>query len=194
MKILFPAILVLCLWTGAIAQNSDTARFAGKKALTFTFSGFNLGGGFGGRYCLNDNQFVKLQIYGSYASNKSDRFLVDSSSIISEGNHKNFGFNVGIATRFEITNNIAPYYGLNVGYMWSLDHQTVTSLRYISNWDDASEGFSAGLFLGVEYFVVPRFSISGEQTINALWSKSNDGDSMFNLGNSTSSILLTIYF
>ena len=176
-------------------QSGDTTwNVDGRTGLTFSLFGLNLGGGIGGKYWLNNYQSVRFEASGLYETNKSDRPLVDSSIYTYDNSQTVFSIIMNVATRFERALPIAPYAGISLGVRWDHGRTEYNSLGAGKWTSEYTRWFyTGGVFLGVEYWLSKDVSLAGEQALRFSYSR-NSNETNFSTRNSTSSLLLTIYF
>lgn len=176
------------------AQSIDSMQFHGKKALTFSLNGLNLGGGLGGKYFVNEQLFIRMTLNGSYQNNKSDHRLIDSTDSNDDASSTEFDVTVSLATRLPMVERFSPYAGLELSEQWYYSKDTYTSLAGVHYHDYHSASISGSLFFGAEYFVTDRLSLAGEQKITISYHNFlyYDGTS-FGVRNSTSTLLLSVY-
>lgn len=185
-------ILIVALDT-TYAQTGDSLHVNGRKTLTFSFAGFDLSGGLGGKYWHNDRQFLRLSVDGSYSKETTDRQLVDSNSVNLESSMSEIGASLGLANRFNTIGNFVPYAGAAIGYRSRLEKYTRTTLSGAFHYSEHQTTIFGNVFLGVEYFVGSNFSISGEQRVELAVGRSDHGRRVFRISNSTSSLMLSVY-
>jgi hypothetical protein len=179
--------------TQSFAQTKDSSSFTGKKALMFSFNGFYLGGGLGGKYWVNNKQFITIQVNGNYQTDKSDRVLTDSTMVNADFKNSSITLSISLNNQLGSFDSFIPYFGVSLGYQWQSNDYYYNRLSGRTGSSNSQAGFIGSLSLGVEYFFSSRFSISGEQQVRMLLSKSNNELNHFVLSTSTSSLLLSIY-
>ncbi len=193
-KLSFCFVFVFCVQLSLAQQPGDTTwNVDGRTGLTFSISGLYLGGGIGGKYWLNNYRSVRFEVAGSYDTDKTDRPLVDSSIYNYDRSQTSFSLTVYLATRFERALPLAPYAGVSLGLRWDRESSEYNSLTGKRSSDYTRRVYTGGVFLGVEYWLSEDVSLAGEQSLRLSYSKNSDVTS-FNTRNSTSSLLLTIYF
>jgi hypothetical protein len=185
-------ILIVVLET-THAQANDSLYFNGRKTLTFSFDGFDLSGGLGGKYWYNDRQFLRLSVDGSYSKETTDRQLVDSNSVNLDNSISEIGASLGLANRFNAIGNVVPYAGGAIGYRSRLEKYTRTTLTGSFHYSEHQSTIFGNVFLGVECFVGSTFSISGEQRVELTVGRSDSGRKILRISNSTSALLLSVY-
>ena len=177
---------------GQHQTNVDTL-LSGRKALVFSFSGFNLGGGLGGKYWLDDSYNIRLMLTGTYRSSTDNKPLLYSSSYNYNSSSSQIGTDIGVARKFVASRVLFPFAGVaaHIDQTWNKIERVYisrTETEKFTTW-----GFGGSLFVGVEYWFTKDISLSGEQAISLSYLKQADYKS-FSLGNSTSSLLLSVYF
>ena len=176
-------------------QSGDTTwNVDGRAGLTFSLFGLNLGGGIGGKYWLNNYQSVRFEASGLYETSKFDPPLVDSSVYTSDNSQTVFSIIINLATRFERALPLAPYAGISLGVRWDHGRTDYNSLGAGKRSSEYTRWlYTGGVFLGVEYWLSNDVSLAGEQALRFSYSR-NPIETDFSTRNSTSSLLLTIYF
>ena len=185
-------ISLLLTSTNAFSQ-TDTTKTKHQKAITFSFSGLNLGGAISGRLWLNDEYCFRLGIDGLYKAIDDTPPQADSLYHQINSRDTHYGFALGIEKHFPVTDNISPYLGLDIGvehvhgsYDYIFLKQTTTS-HYTNN------TYNGSIFIGVEYWLSRTFSIAGEHSISISYYKGEDYNTV-DIENSTSALMLSIYF
>lgn len=102
-----------------------------------------------------------------------------------------YDLTVGLGKEFRRgANRLQGYYGYAAGI--SLSSETL-SVEGMDDVEDSGMGFSAGGFIGVEYFVMPKMGLSAEYGHGIAYETMNDA-SFFGIGGGTTSINLNFYF
>lgn len=193
----FPSSLILffVLHSSILAQQESItdSSLSGHKALTFSFSGLDLGGGLGGKYWLDNNYCIRVTLTGAYTNNKDNQPLLYSYSYNYNTSSTELGINIGLARKFLSSRPLLPYVGIaaSVSQSWSKIERVY---RDSSETEKVMRSrYGVALFIGVEYWITGNISFSGEQSISLSYRKDDDYDS-FSIGNSTSSLILSVYF
>jgi hypothetical protein len=194
-RFLSSLVLFFALRSSILAQQESIpdTLLSGHKALTFSFSGLNLGGGLGGKYWLDNYYCIRVTLTGSHRNNNDNGPLLYSYSYNYNTSSTELGINIGLARKFMSSPPLLPYVGIaaNVSQDWSkiervyrdsTETEKVTRSRY-----------GGVLFIGAEYWITENISFSGEQSILLSYNKDEDSNS-FSIGNSTSSLILSVYF
>ena len=181
----FFAIAFLILFTNVHLeaqeiQQSDTLSNKGKKAFTFFFNGFYLGGGLGGTFWISNTYALRILLSGSYESNK------DLTSGFSSHN-TSVGVTAYLEKHFYATRSLSPYIGAGMGVKY-------TQYNYYYNINTSRNGsVTIPVLAGAEYWFTDNISLSGEQSIGFnLYLNSSTRE--FIISSSTSSLLLSMYF
>lgn len=188
-------ILLLTLQSSVFAQQesrSDTL-LAGRRALTFSFSGFNLGGGLGGKLWLNEYYGVRVMLTGSYRNDKEDNPLIYPYAFNDNTSSTDLGINVGIVRTFLQNPPFFPYLGIaaNLSETWFSEERVYQDST--ASGESTRFRYGGSVFVGVEYWINRQISLSGEQSIILSYYK-NSNASTLSIGNSTSSLGLSVYF
>lgn len=195
MRFVAPLIVFVTLHSSILAQQETIpdSLLQGYKALTFSFSGFYLGGGLGGKYWLDNNYNIRLTLTGSYRNDTDDRQLQSPSSYNYYSSSSAIGIDIGLARKFLATRALFPYLGIaaRINQSWYKEEMVYISRTEIEK--HTQTRFGGSLFVGIEYWFTESMSFSGEQSISVSYYKYADSKS-FSIGNSTSSLLLSIYF
>jgi len=167
--------------------------FSGLKALTFTFSNFSLGGGLGGKYWLDDSRVLRLTLTGSFRKDTDESPPTTSFPYNYNSSSSQFGISIGIAQRFLRTRVVVPYAGIaaQVEKSWNKVERVYANRTETERYSTTAIGGNG--FLGVEYWFDNHISLSGEQSVSLKYSMLRDSK-VFQIGNSTSSLLLSVYF
>lgn len=195
MRLLAPLIVFVTLHSSILAQQETIpdSLLSGYKALTFSFSGFNLGGGLGGKYWLDNNYNIRLTLTGSYRNETDDRQLQSPSSYNFNYSSSAIGIDIGLARRFLAIRDLFPYLGIAARINQSWDKAEQVYINRTETEKYTQTRFGGSLFVGIEYWLTKSISFSGEQSISVSFYKYAYTKS-FSIGNSTSSLLLSIYF
>lgn len=193
MKYLGGIIALICLLCSQSVFAQTDSSLAGRKALMFSFNGLNLGGGIGGKYWISSSIALRAQFTGSYSDATSNTLY--SVETYSEIITIRFSPSVGIEKHFTFSDKLRPYFGGSIGY-------SITSTQNKSNYfseDNYSKSitntYSGTIFLGLEYWLNDTFSVSGEQALAlSYYNQGHDYQMGFSMQNSTSSLMLSIYF
>lgn len=186
------SIFILLFETNATSQVSATDTLLhGKYAIAFSFSGLNLGGGIGGKYWINENYCLKVEISFAGKYLKTDR---DIRIYLANDEQKEIDLNLlcGLARHFKIRNNLTSYIIGSIG-VGSIDkwYSTYDASRK-QDYRYSDRDIIGGIGIGVEYWITPYISLSGEHTIRMQYSYDNSKMDSFEIQNSTSSIILSI--
>ena len=164
-----------------------------RKAITFTFSGLNLGGGISGRYWLTDEYCIRVGIRGVYESSDDNSALVDSNDTRNSHTWTEMNLYAGAARYFPLNKNLSPYVGLSGGYTYSVQTNDYISLYTTERYRSKYNYYSAGVFVGVEYWIADNISLSGEQGIAVQYYTAYN-TTTWRISHSNSSLLLSLYF
>jgi hypothetical protein len=192
----YAAVMFLLMFHQSVYSqegSSPDSLLSGRKALTFTFSAFSLGGGLGGKYWLDDSRFLTLTLTGSFARSIDERPLTTSNSYRYNSSSYRFGISVGIAQRFLENRVLSPYAGIaaRVDRSWSKTERVYADRTEIDRY--TSTAFGGRVLIGVEYWFVDNISLSGEQSVSLAYTIYR-GSKVFEIQNATSSLLLSVYF
>jgi len=188
------AVILSC--SSLVAQDTsinDTTEVEKTKALVFTFSGLNLGGGLGGKYVLSHHVFLRASVSGRFQSHRYDDARPDSTPSLTKDTRMQIGWSIDFCYRLEIDKNFSPYLGLGVGSNWEKDENEYASIRSSRTDSYTLYGPNAKIFFGLEYWLTKTISLSGEQSLNFYYIKSTYS-TILSLDNSTSALLLSVYF
>jgi hypothetical protein len=198
---LFLATLLFSV-SAALSQAADPLK---TKALSFNINGLTLSGlngGLGGKIWIPGNRAVTGSVDGGYSSHVSD--LSDSVYIEDRTKSWNIVINAGIEQHFNWQPGLSPYVlgGVFLGReSWRRRSGFVTDPEVLYFDKNFSGGVKAGF--GLEYWVTPRVSVSGQQQVIATytWGRYNrpglmndQEQSSFGLDLGTSSVILSVYF
>jgi hypothetical protein len=194
MKIIIVVLISIACFVSVVSaqseNNHDTTSFAGRKAVLFSVYGLigniNLSGGLGGKYWISNEFCFRSNITGNYYNSSSE----DPYGGVRGHHSESVGIHFDLLRRISLQQQLVPYVGFGVGYSWG---ESVDS-NYGS--EGASVGVNCTLLCGVEYMVIERVSLSAEQAILAQYTHSHGTykNTYWNVGNSTSTISLSIYF
>ena len=189
------SMFLLILSQSVFSQQDDypDTLLSGRKALTFTFDNFRLGGGLGGKYWLEDSRVLRLTLTGSFRKDTDESTPTTSYPYNYNTSWSQFGITIGIAQRFLRTHVVVPYAGIagKVEKSWNKIERVYSNRTETESYTTTAIG--GDVFLGVEYWFVDHISLSGEQSISLTYSMLRDSK-VFQIGNSTSSLVLSVYF
>lgn len=161
-------------------RRQTVTRKRGDKALSFYFNDFAIDefyGGIGGRYWTSGNKVVfgSLDLGFSY-SEQEDDFNNESGDIT---------FSLGLENHFYVNHNISPYWGLigSLGYSYDKQEHHYEKDYYLS----------AGIILGVEYWVVKNISLAGQYHCLVIFGEKEE-IKYISMGTNPTSIILSMYF
>ncbi len=148
------------------AQEADSLR-ASRRALSFSFDGFDLGffeGGVGGKYWLDPNTALRAGV----SLNLDLNLLGDDEA---ENTNYGLGLRVGLERHFGPRGPVSPFVGVVVGVSGYRSTRTLivsdgTNIRR-SERENTSLSGAVDAVLGVEYFVTPHVSLAGEYAVGA---------------------------
>jgi len=189
-------LIALFIFNMIVIQNgfSQSDSLLGKKAMIFSFQGFNLGGGIGGKYQIGTNTAIRLQLFFSYSNSEyKDLDLSDPQSSNNKSNSYSFSPKIGIEEHIYSDEKVSLYYGGQLGVNQNYSR---SRYQYPSHSTDRSEvqtSIIGGIFFGVEYWISKNISFAGEQSIS-VYSSVRENYSSFNVQSSASSLLLNVYF
>ncbi len=188
-------ILVVLLSQQCLLAQEDSTNRASSKALLFSFQGFNLGGGVGGKYWLNDKYALRGTVSLSYSDQAWHNDLLYSYQDNPEYRSYNVSLGAGIEDHFVLGHNISPYFGIvgNVGWVENDEKYSFrdsTTVRVVSG-----RSVGGSLLLGIEYRVISSISFAGEQTIGFSYTSYSgyNAYSTFTFRSTTSTLMLLIY-
>ena len=178
------ALLLLLVCTSRLfsqgTQPVDTLSNEGKKGLTFAFNGFYLSGGLGGTCWFNDRYALQIILFGSYDNSKN---LTNETKAY----RASVGATAYLKRHFNFDHGVSPYVGIGSGLEYS---------QYdASYYTETSRALTVTIpvLVGVEYWLTNSVSLSGEQNITFRFSVSRYSRE-YRVSNSTSSLLLSVYF
>lgn len=189
----FIVTMVFLVLQPLVAQSNDSPQLEKKKGLVFFFDAAQLLAGFGGKYWINDHQFIRAIVYGTYNEQKTDRPPTNPHSEVSQSKYADLNFSFDFANQFNAIEDLIPYWGANLGSSWYLSKITWTSSTDIVQTTSEQMSFGVGAFVGIEYFITSRVSLSGEQRIFVSFGWGNHYEKSFFINNSTSMLLLSVY-
>ena len=183
-----------------------------KKAISFSFDGFNLGefnGGIGGKIWLSDKSALVTSIDLDFSDTEYDggAVLVERDDTAFSG-----GLKFGLERHFKANKKISPYIGALLGINYNQRERKRQDTTYTSKSTDSAVVPSLRLVLGVEYFITKNISLSGQHNLGFSYylgeqkvyrKYSDDIDGMIDekqdytrmqVGFGTSSLVLSIYF
>jgi hypothetical protein len=172
--------------------SSDTLSHD-QYAISFSFSGLNLGGGIGGKYRLNKNYSVKVEVSVSGSYSKTERNLQNQNDYNVKQQINNINITATFARYYSIRNDIRPYVCGIVGIGFT---DNIYDYVYISSTEhnrSITRNVIAGIGIGVEYWLNSSISLSGEQSLRANYSSNSEPQQRINLQNSTSTLILSVY-
>jgi opacity protein-like surface antigen len=192
MFFLFPILSVTLL-----SQTEEIPSLRGKKALIFTFSGLNLGGGLGGKYWLTDELSIRAAMDLSTSSSEADdRISSDPSSELRESNSTIVSCTVALFHTFLASETIQPYYGLGGGVnIESWDWKTVTAGGASTSYKSNGRKFHITAMIGTEIWITKNISLAGEQTLvfSSNIAITGENASGHRLYSGISALLLSVY-
>jgi len=206
----------MLIFSASMAQEGKSEMpfsLKGKKALSFSFNGFNLGefyGGIGGKMWISNSVALFASVdmdYSSSTTKRSEQTNGNKSSSFSTG--LTFGMNkkMGSNKRF------LPYFGGSVGFSYSRS-SSETNFAVADDYNNLYENgmlnINLGGTLGVESFITDGISLAAQHTLglgfgtgsvkttlqrpNQLDQVDEQDQSSFNFGFGTSSLILSVYF
>lgn len=196
MKIL--TLLAALAAAASVQAQGDDARFK-TKALSF---GFNGSGVIGGKAWISDQSALTLSLGGTTNSSRVE--AADTSSLDDEYTQFSLSVTVGLERHFDLGLGFSPYVtgGVSAGYGRSVSRSGTTTYSYEFKSNSTDLGLRAGV--GVEYWLVPRVSLAGQQLLSAGYSfgSRTNGSAgalrqdtgAFSMGLGTSSLILSVYF
>jgi hypothetical protein len=180
-------------FSSAFAQQ-DSLAWSPTKAISFTFSGLNLGGGLAGKLLLGNGYWLRPEFTFSSQSDKTNIPLIDSLSTNHDYSQSQFNLAVTLEKHFSLTSELSPYVGVSGGMTSTLYHDTYT---YVSHTYDSKQlwyGVQGEILIGVEYWLTKHISLAGEHIVILNYSWNNiDHRTTVTFGTSNSSLLLSIY-
>jgi len=193
MKKIFAAVFYVVFVATATNAESEIIK---TKALCFSFNSFTLDsyfGGIGGKIWLFDATTLTASLGGSLSRNQNT-VTSDTGKYISTTS--SFQLMVGLEHHLNFSNGLSPYVIEAFFDRLSTSRTNKPKSQRISN----SLGINAGL--GIEYWILPRISFSGQQVLTASYNFAGYDDSQgsgtqnlnFGLGFGASSLILAIYF
>jgi len=189
------SILLVILSQSVFSQQDDHADtlLSGRKALSFTFDNFRLGGGLGGKYWLDESRVLRFILTGSYRKDTDERTPTTSYPYNYNSSSTQFGIIIGIAQSFLRTRVVVPYAGIaaQAEKSWSKVERVYANRTETETY--TTTAFGGSLLIGIEYWFIDNISLSGEQSVSLEYSILRNAK-VFQIGNSTSSLVLSIYF
>lgn len=215
-----PLVLLGIVLTAAPlhAQERDDASQAplireGRKALSFSFDGLDLGyfeGGVGGKYWLAPRIALRASVSGDLDFSEDE-----DEGGNSEGSQLGAGLRAGVERHFGDWRRVSPFVGFVAGANASRSQR---ELRRIGGNDgprrveEESTRLSAAadVVLGVEYFLAPHVSLAGEYAVggrvgraqqeqavffpDGTVERSENDRTFFNFTGRSPTLVLSIYF
>ena len=162
-------------------------------------------GGIGGKTWVSDSFTLVASVGGGYSSRSRD-----AVEDFSEGINKTTSIilSFGLEQHFKLDDNISPYLVERLsGSFDQWNYQPSVDTIYFSTMKESkSNQYTIGLSLGlgVEFWVTNRISLSGQYLLGAFYGWGTESSTSvdrpdqdlttFNIGTSTSAIILAIYF
>jgi hypothetical protein len=192
-RIITCLLLTNALLTNYLSAQTDTSKSIPQTAITFSFSGFNLGGGIAGRFWLTNQYCLRLGVTGLYESSVDTSPLSDSMHQQYDLKRTEIGINFGLERHFPVNESISPYLGVAAGIQHSQRDDYYTQLAYSTTSRSIKNTYNGMVFLGLEYWVARNITFSGEQSVTFSYYTTTDY-SHFEASSSTSSLMISIYF
>ncbi len=188
-------ILVAVTLHNSLYSQEDSARRASDKALLFSFQGFNLGGGAGGKFWLNRNYVFRVTGVLSYSDQDYNRELLSNLQSNPEYRRYNLSLGVGLEYHFLPDHALSPYVGVVANGGWTEYDYTYRYPDSSFKTVDIGRFIGGTLLLGVEYRLTSSISLAGEQMIGFSYSKYTGGNPYSSLifQTQTSTVMLLIY-
>jgi hypothetical protein len=190
----------------------------GKNGLRFTVKGLDhirlgtVNGGVGFKRWVNSNTALRGDVgFGvSHTTQKStDPLYTDVKDNCSQ-----FSLDAGVEFHFVAGQKVSPFFGggINFGTSTSKHEYSILKVAPLNGtyktYKSSSSGFGAEAFLGVEFFMGKYLSLTGEydlglssstqksqtETVGGVNQPPEAKTTYFNLGVSSASLILTIYF
>jgi hypothetical protein len=184
MKRLLLCSITILLFVGRVhSQNimfADSTIGSHPTAISFSIQGLNLGGGLMGRYWLSEKYCLRVAFDGTYHDNNTNNYwsrLID------------LDISIGLTRQYSMRNNLSLYVGGFVGFGWQ-DYK-YNSYGYPSR--SLSRMYLGGAVLGIEYWLSPGISLSGEQEVRVTKTLGEQNKD-YNLSSGNSKIILSAYF
>lgn len=204
-------VLLFVLSTSPVlAQDATPGPQQGDIGMLFRFAGLSTGsynGGVGAKYWAGSRTALTTGIQLEMRGNETE---ADEQETGRESTFTSAGVDIGVEFHAPRA-RFSPYVGLNLGVGGRSDRFT-TDFRF-SDEPDLDERatetvfVTAGLGVGAEYWLSPRFSVAAQQQLNASYStgterrtRTSDGIdteqdvSGYSVGLSGSSLTLSVYF
>jgi len=189
----------------------------GKNGLRFTVQGLDyigLGtvkGGVGFKRWMNSNTTLRGDVgFGvSHTTQKSTNTLYTDV----KDNDSQFSLGAGVEFHFVTGQKVSPFFGGGISFGGSTSKYEYSILKNPSPgttklYKTSSTGFGVGAFLGVEFFMEKHLSLTGEydlglssgtqksqtETVGGVNQQPEAKTTYLNLGVSSASLILTIYF
>jgi hypothetical protein len=214
MRKLFTLIFLMLIVSASMAQEGKSEMpftLKGKKALSFSFNGFNLGefyGGVGGKMWLSNSVALFASVDMNYATSGLDKSDQRNGS---KSSNFTTGLNAGMIKTLSSNKRFLPYLGFNLGLDYS---KSTTEPDNVNGFNTKTESgmfnIDLGAALGVESFITDGISLSAQHvfglgfgfgTYKQTTEQPNQpnqvyeqNQSSFNFGLGTSSLILSVYF
>lgn len=195
MKKILYAILAMFMLTACLYSQEDTVHRASDKALLFSFQGFNLGGGAGGKYWLNGNYALRVTGTLSYSDQENHNTLIYPYSYNPDTRLYSITLGAGIECHFAPAHVLSPYAGFVANVGWTQENDRYNYLDSATENVYNSRSIGGSLLVGIEYRVTSSISLAGEQTLGVQYSTHTGGNdySYLTFRTATSTVMLLIY-
>ena len=179
----------------ALSQSTEPMK---TKALSF---GFNGSGNLGGKIWISDQHALTVSVDGSVAS--TTREAIDTTRIDDEYSSSSTYLAVGLQRHIDMGWDASPFLTgvLSVGTNRNENRYGSTASPRESTSKSVSLGAHVGV--GVEFWMTPRISLSGQQLISGsyhfgkyssgLVGEPSEDSRSFDLGLGTSALTLSVY-
>jgi opacity protein-like surface antigen len=190
----------------------------GKNGLRFTVQGLDyigLGtvkGGVGFKRWVNSNMALRGDVgfgFSHSTQNSTNTLLTDAKSKSSQ-----FSLDAGAEFHFAAGQKVSPFFGGGINFGTSTNKYEYSILKNnpvagtSKLYKSSSSSFGAEAFLGVEFFMGKHLSLTGEydlglssstqksktETVGGVNEQPEAKTTYFNLGVSSASLILTVYF
>jgi hypothetical protein len=190
----------------------------GKNGLRFTVKGLDhirlgtVNGGVGFKRWVNSNTALRGDVgFGVYHTTQKS-----TDPLYTDGKTKNseFSLDAGVEFHFAAGQKVSPFFGGGINFETSTSKHEYSILKNnpvagtYKLYKSSSSGFGAEAFLGVEFFMGKYLSLTGEydlglssstqksqsETVGGVNQQPEAKTTYFNLGVSSASLILTVYF
>ena len=207
---LFAFILIIAVSPAILFSQDDketsVISLKGKKAILFSFNGFNLNsynGGVGWKKWTSDNTAIIWKFVAAHQKDKKEESRSLPGIESGESSYEiTFGFEKHLKN---LSRKLSPYLGGQLGIGYAKTENKLIGSRYNENEiKEKTLSYSLQALFGVEYFLSQKISLSGQYNLGGYYTYGNEqvnssvvDDSQkvskFHFGVWASSITLSIY-